>query len=147
MLFVMIAIETASGADIAGVHRLLSGARLPVEGLDPRVQLLVARRDDRDIVGSAALEEYPGGALLRSVAVAEELRGEGLGQRLTAAALDLARQRGHARVYLLTTTAAAFFPRFGFTPIARADVPDDVRGSVEFTSACPSSALVMRADL
>ena len=47
-------------------------------------------------------------------------------------------------VYLLTTTADGFFPRFGFSRITRDDVPDSVKGSVEFRSACPASAVVMR---
>ena len=47
-------------------------------------------------------------------------------------------------LYLLTTTAAGFFPKFGFERIDRCDVPRSVQMSVEFTSACPSSATVMR---
>jgi len=48
---------------------------------------------------------------------------------------------------LLTTTAADFFPKFGFEPIARADVPASVQSSIEFTSACPATATVMRKTL
>ena len=54
---------------------------------------------------------------------------------------------GVTRVFLLTTTAATFFPRFGFREVARADVDAAVRDSVEFTTACPASAVAMRADL
>jgi len=50
-------------------------------------------------------------------------------------------------LYLLTTTAADFFPRCGFRRIARADVAPAVQQSVEFTTACPSSALVMARQL
>jgi amino-acid N-acetyltransferase len=103
--------------------------------------------DADQVVGSGALELYGDAALLRSVAVAPEQRGQGLGQQLTQAALDLARQHGVRQVYLLTETAADFFPRFGFRPIARADVTPAVQRSVEFTSACPQSALVMGASL
>ncbi|MGH7319149.1 MAG: GNAT family N-acetyltransferase [Candidatus Rokuibacteriota bacterium] len=49
----------------------------------------------------AAIELYDGAALLRSVAVEAERRGEGLGQNLTRAALELARERGAKTVYLL----------------------------------------------
>jgi amino-acid N-acetyltransferase len=48
---------------------------------------------------------------------------------------------------LLTTTAERYFPRFGFERVDRKDVPESVRASVEFTSACPSSAIVMRKSL
>jgi amino-acid N-acetyltransferase len=126
------------------LFRLVEGAGLPLDGLDAHpATTLVARRDGR-IVGSAALEIHAGGALLRSVAVDASLRGEGLGLRLTNAALDLAGRTGAPAVYLLTTTAEDFFARLGFARIARAEVPEAVRRSVEFVSACPSSAVAMR---
>ena len=44
--------------------------------------------------------------------------------------------------------ATAFVARSNrFTRITRDDVPADVRQSVEFTTACPASALVMRRAL
>jgi len=104
-------------------------------------------RENGQIIGSAALELYPDGALLRSVAVAPEAQGKGLGQELTAAAIRLADTLNAPALYLLTTTAEQFFPKFGFERIARADVPATVQASVEFTSACPTSATVMRKTL
>lgn len=95
------------------------------------------------MVGCAALELYGDAALLRSLAVTPSQRGHGLGQRLTQVALDLARQCGVSAVYLLTETAADFFPRFGFQPIPRDAVPPSVQLSIEFTEACPVSAQVM----
>ncbi len=140
-------IEVAKAADLPAVLALLEASGLPQEGLaDHFATALVARRDG-SVVGSAALEVYGSTALLRSVAVAASLRGRGLGQRLARAALDLARQRGVSEVYLLTETASAYFPRFGFAPIERAQVPEAVRQSVEFTSACPDSAVAMKTTL
>jgi amino-acid N-acetyltransferase len=55
-----------------------------------------------------------------------------------------AEARGIPALYLLTTTAERYFPRFGFEVVERAEVPDDVRTTAEFTSACPASAVVMR---
>ena len=87
---------------------------------------------------------YRDGALLRSVAVALEVQRKGVGHQLTDAALAFAQELGAPAVYLLTTTAEHFFPRFGFERIARTDVPVGVQTSVEFTSACCASAVVMR---
>jgi ArsR family transcriptional regulator, arsenate/arsenite/antimonite-responsive transcriptional repressor len=67
-----------------------------------------------------------------------------LGRELTEAAIRLAQDRQVPAIYLLTTTAADYFPRFGFERATRADVPAGVQQSVEFTSACPSTAIVMR---
>jgi amino-acid N-acetyltransferase len=137
-------LERARPADADDVFRLLKQNELPVDGLrDHMATTLIARQDGR-IVGSAALEVYPDGALLRSVAVAPELQGHGLGRELTEAALRLAHDLHVPAVFLLTTTADRYFPRFGFERVTRADVPAAVQRSVEFTSACPSSATVMR---
>jgi len=136
-------IERPSKADRVSIVALVSQAGLPIDGLAVHLDTaVVARRGDR-VAACAALEIYPDGALLRSVAVAPEARGEGLGQQIVRAALDLARQKGTAAVYLLTTTAEDFFPRFGFRRVRRDDVPEGVRASIEFRSACPASATAM----
>jgi amino-acid N-acetyltransferase len=137
-------IERARTEDVDGVLALLTEQQLPLDGLREQVgSLLVVRKEGR-IVGSAALEMYADGALLRSVAVADDLRGQGLGRELTDAAIELARGQHVPAVYLLTTTADQYFPKFGFERIPRADVPATVQASVEFQSACPASAIVMR---
>lgn len=137
------AIDDGGPDDLPAARALLKRCGLPLDGLaDHTDQLLVARWNGR-LVGTAALEVYADGVLLRSVAADEQHRGTGLGTQLTQAALDRARRLGASHVYLLTTTAAPFFARRGFETIARRDVPASVRQSVEFTSACPASATVM----
>jgi amino-acid N-acetyltransferase len=137
-------IGTAQLDDLEAVSRLLVQHHLPLEGLREHVSTTLVARDRGEIVGSAALEVYPEGALLRSVAVAPGREHRGLGRELTEAALRLAQDLHVRAVFLLTTTADQYFPRFGFARITRADVPDSVQASVEFTTACPSSATVMR---
>lgn len=140
-------IDRARPEDAEDVLRLLKDHHLPIEGLhDHLTTTLVARRNGR-IVGSAALEVYPQGALLRSVAVSRDLQGHGLGRDLTDAAIRLAKDIRVPAIYLLTTTAERYFPRFGFERIARTDVPSIMQTSIEFTSACPTSATVMRKPL
>ncbi|MCI0395791.1 MAG: arsenic resistance N-acetyltransferase ArsN2, partial [Chloroflexi bacterium] len=129
----VIIIEPAAPADLTSLLELLHQSRLPLDGFSDHLATALVARDGQAIVGSAALELYGRSALLRSVAVAESRRGRGLGHQLTQAALALARQRGASHVYLLTETAAGFFPRFGFQPIDRAHVPAAVQQSLEFT--------------
>ena len=50
---------------------------------------------------------------------------------------------GVQEVFLLTTTAEHYFPRFGFACIRREEVAGSA-GRVEFQGACPASAAVMR---
>jgi amino-acid N-acetyltransferase len=139
----MLRIERARDGDLDAVRRLLTAQHLPPDGLDDHVATLLVARQDDVVVGSAALEVYRDGALLRSVAVAAELQRRGLGRDLTDAAIRMARDLGVADLYLLTTTAERFFPKFGFRTIDREDVPTSVRESVEFRSACPSTAFVL----
>lgn len=134
-------------ADLEDILALLAESRLPPDGLEAHLAGTLVARDAGRIVGCAALERYGSVALLRSVAVHPSRRGEGLGQRLTAAALDKARRDGIRKIYLLTETAGDFFPRFGFRPIARDAVDAAVRESVEFTTTCPASALAMALEI
>jgi amino-acid N-acetyltransferase len=138
-----IRIERGTAPDMPHVQRLLERNLLPIAGLEAHVETLLVARSGDAIVGSAALEMYASGALLRSVCVDPLFQGQALGQRLTEAAIDIARDAGRPAIYLLTTTAERFFPRFGFECVARDQVPADVQQSVEFTSACPASAIVM----
>ncbi len=132
--------------ELPDVRRLLERVDLPREGVGEDLTLVVARRGGV-LVGCAGLEWHADGALFRSLAVDPAARGAGVGQCLTRRAMTLAAQRGHRRLYLLTETAGAFFPRLGFRPIERVAVPPGVRTSVEFTGACPDTALAMVCDL
>jgi amino-acid N-acetyltransferase len=140
-------IEAAHERDLPDVRRLLELSHLPLEGVADHVRTMLVAREGSQVVGTAGLEVYTDGALLRSVAVDPARQGRRLGHQLTEAALRLAQLNGAVTVFLLTTTAERFFPRFGFEPIARDEVPASVLASVEFQSACPESAIVMRKRL
>jgi amino-acid N-acetyltransferase len=140
-------IDRARAEDLDAVLGLLREHHLPLEGLRDHFATTIVAREDGCILGTAGLEVYADGALLRSVAVAPGAQGHGLGHELTNAAIHLAGEVGAPAVFLLTTTAERFFPKFGFEPIQRHDVPTSVQASVEFISACPSTATVMRKPL
>jgi len=140
-------IEPATPRDLAEICELLVRLHLPTDDVGEHLAtMLVARKDGR-IVGTAGLEMYADGALLRSVAVDARSQGQRLGHQLTEAALRLAATHGVPAVFLLTTTAERFFPKFGFDRIDREQVPASVQQSVEFQSACPASAVAMRRQL
>lgn len=126
------------------MRELLRACALPEAGLGepPGTVLLVAKGADR-LVACGALEPYGRYALLRSVAVSDELRGHGLGARITEAILKRAAELGLDAVYLLTTTAPGFFARLGFEELPRSAVPEAIAGSLEFSSICPASAVAM----
>jgi amino-acid N-acetyltransferase len=140
-------IERAHARDADHVLRLVEESQLTTDGLlDHLATILVARLGQR-IVGTAGLEIHSDGGLLRSVAVASDVRGRGLGTALVDSALHMAEELSVSDVYLLTFTAEDYFQRFGFQSLDRGDVPASLRTSVQFTYACPSTALVMRKQL
>ena len=140
-------IDRASDADGPSILQLVRDAGLPLDGLVDALETAFIARAGAAIVGCSALEIYVDGALLRSVVVAPAARGCGVGQRLTQAALTWAQSLGVPAVYLLTTSAESYFPRFGFALVTREQVPASVKESVEFRSACPASAIVVRKTL
>ena len=122
-----IRIDRATPADAGPLLALMERAQLPTDGLASHLDAaFVAREGDR-IVGSVAIEIYADGGLLRSVAVDADQRGTGLGARLTEVAIEDAQRRALPALYLLTTTAEHFFPRFGFERIGRDEVPASVQ--------------------
>ena len=100
-----------------------------------------------EIVGSIGMEYVGGCALLRSAAVSAKHRGHGVARRLTEEIIARARSRGVESVYLLTTTAEAYFPKFGFEVVPRHVAPPEIRATGEFTGTCPASATLMTLSL
>jgi amino-acid N-acetyltransferase len=130
------------------VRGLLAAAGLADEGLEDQfpAAYAVLEGDGRPL-GLAGLERYGASGLLRSVAVATDSRGTGAGRLLVADRLGRARADGLAAVYLLTNTAADWFPRFGFGVITREELPPDLDAAPEVAGGCPATATVMRLAL
>jgi amino-acid N-acetyltransferase len=136
-------VRPATPSDLAHVEALLTRSGLPLDGVREALPTFVVAQAGGDIVGVAGLEVCCNNALLRSVAVADSHRSRGVGRALVTRVVADAEARGINALYLLTTTAEHYFPMFGFRPIARDQVPDDIQATAEFTSACPASAVVM----
>lgn len=140
-------IEPMRAGEREAVHALLQSCNLPLDGFDDTHVVALVARDGDAIVGSAAIEIYGAAGLLRSVAVSPPYRGKTLGIQLTRAAIAAAQAHGLTALYLLTETASRFFPKFGFAPVSRADIPAAVKTSIEFTTACPASAAAFHLSL
>lgn len=140
----MIAIERASRNDRLAIEALLTSNGLPLAGLELAEDMTLVARTDGNFTGCAAVEPHGSVGLLRSVCVAEAERGTGLGRRLVAEAESLAAAAGIGELYLLTETAAAWFPRLGYESTELAAAPAALTDSPEFTGACPDSAVLLR---
>lgn len=141
-------VRNAAANDFDAVRALLEGAHLPTDGLADFFgpAYAVAECDGR-VIGAEGIERHGTSGLLRSAVVDDRYRGKGVGDLLTRDRLSWARASGLEDVWLLTTTAADYFPRFGFTTADRAAAPAALQQSIEFREACPASAVAMRLSL
>jgi amino-acid N-acetyltransferase len=89
------------------------------------------------------LEIHGEAALLRSLVVSAEARTRGLGSTLVQHAEGYAAARQVRSIYLLTTTAEAFFEHRGYRRVDRAQAPASIQSTREFASLCPSSSAFM----
>jgi len=137
-------IRAALSKDFVAVAALLLANDLPLEGVPRSMDGFLVAEHGGVIVGAIGMECYGADALLRSAVVNAALRGTGVGTRLVDAIITEAERREAGDLWLLTTTAERWAPRFGFAVAAREEVPASVRASQEFRGACPDSAIIMR---
>lgn len=123
---------------------LLAAAKLPTHDLTEdhceHFYYSGSREEPEALVG---LELFGNVALLRSLVVAEFLRGTGAGSALLEHAEREARGAGVSHLYLLTTTAEPFFLKRGFMRASRESAPDAIRATREFSGLCPASSAFM----
>jgi amino-acid N-acetyltransferase len=136
--------EHAQAHDLVPARELLRRLSLPDHGVAEQFGHYLVVRDATRLVGVCGVEVCGDDGLLRSVAVDPDYRGEGIGALLVAGAQELARKLKLEALYVLTTTADAFFRRHGFQDVAREKAPEAVRSSWEFSSGCPASSAFMR---
>jgi amino-acid N-acetyltransferase len=128
--------------------RLLEGAQLPVADLtDAHMEHFFFSGPEQAPTGLVGLEFCGRDALLRSLVVTPASRGAGLGKALTRHAEEHARSHGARAVYLLTTTAAAFFRAHGYSVADRATAPAAIRATPEFADICPASSAFLFKEL
>ena len=136
-------IRKATNRDLDAVEGLLSANNLPLDGVKENLSGFIVAEEGGRVIGAVGLERFGSVALLRSAVVSEGRRGGGVGRQLVEHLLDYAESDGIEELFLLTTTAEDYFPRFGFTRTTRSAVPPAVKASAEFQGACPDTALVM----
>jgi amino-acid N-acetyltransferase len=138
-------LRPAEPEDLSAIQSLLQSLGLPHHDLTPsKLEHFLVYAEDETLCGVVGLELCGSDALLRSLAVPQKRRHEGIGARLVEAIERHAEAVGVASIYLLTTTATDYFRHFGYTPIGRDELPPAVQDTDEAASLCPSSATCMR---
>lgn len=139
----MLRLRSADARDGNGIRTLLERNGLPTEDLGSSHPDFVVAEEGEDLAGAGALERFGTVALLRSVVVALDRRGSGVGRRIVRELEQRARASGVRELVLLTQTAAPFFEHHGYRIVERGKVSPAVQASEEFRSICPVSAICM----
>lgn len=128
----------------AGAEALLTAASLPASDLtDEHMEHFFFCGAEDAPTALVGIELRGASALLRSLVVRPDLRSTGLGKALVEHAEAHARAHGVRSLYLLTTTAAAFFERRGYVAAPRESAPTEIRATREFSDLCPASSAFM----
>ena len=130
-------------AETEAIRTLLIEAELPHEDFAQHLNHFLTAKQNGTLAGAIGLEIYGESGLLRSLVVDAAYRGQGLGIELGEQIFAYAKSQDVKKLYLLTTTAADFFPKLDFSTIDRDNVPSAIQNTEEFASICPSTAVCM----
>lgn len=133
-------VQRAHSEDLEQIISLLKQEKLPVSGVSDVIDSFSVVKSGNTVLAAGVIEPHGADGLLRSVVVASDQQGKGLGARVVSHLVD----HFEGDVYLLTETAERFFVRFGFETVSRDVAPAELRAAEEFRSLCPESAAFMR---
>lgn len=137
-------VRPAEITDLPAVEAILKASDLLFEDCYIHIDsFLVAVAGDK-IVGTGGLEHCGDVALLRSIAVVEDCRGQGIGDTLYFQLKSRAQSHGAKALYLLTETAEQYFEARDFSVVKRNAVPTAIGETQQFSNLCPASATAMK---
>jgi amino-acid N-acetyltransferase len=130
-------------ADVVRLESLLLQNQLPSQDCVAQAEHFFGLYQEQKLVAAGGLEPAGQFALLRSVVVLSACRAQGLGAMMTEFLIHKAVTQNYESLYLLTESAETYFLKFGFTLVARDQVPDEIAATQQFSSLCPDSAHCM----
>ncbi|MEE4331142.1 MAG: arsenic resistance N-acetyltransferase ArsN2 [Wenzhouxiangella sp.] len=136
--------KTPTVQHLPAIASLLADSGLPTDDLvEQDLSLFRIEESEAGLTAVGGLERCGQTALIRSVATAGAMQGRGIAGRIVEALERLAEDQGFASLYLLTESAERYFESRGYSTVDRAEVPQAVRESRQFSSLCPSSATIL----
>ena len=139
-----IQIQVAQAEHLPALVALLTRNQLLGDDLPADLANFWLAFDGDQLIGSVGVDVYGNVGLLRSVSVDARYRNQSIARQLCEIAFRETRQRGITELYLITTTADRYFKGLDFVPVARNTVPEAILQTAQFSSLCPSSAVVMK---
>ena len=126
-----------------GLIAALEAEGLPTDDLREPGRRFYRFEDDAGLIGYGGLERVGPDVLIRSIIVIDTRRGAGLGAAILSCLEAEAAEQRATGLYLLTTSATAFFQRHGYAVLSRSAAPPAVAASQQFSALCPASAAFM----
>lgn len=125
----------------------LEAAGLPTDDLHEPGRRFFRFEDAEGLIGFGGLEQLGPDVLVRSIVVIDSRRGGGHGGAILSWLEAESANQGAAGLYLLTTTATAFFQRHSYVELPRSAAPNAIAASRQFSALCPTSAAFMFKEL
>jgi enamine deaminase RidA (YjgF/YER057c/UK114 family)/N-acetylglutamate synthase-like GNAT family acetyltransferase len=132
-------IVTASFEPGSDLESMLRSVDLPLPGEHDQVTMLKAYLGG-ELVGCVGYGCYGDSAVLHSLVVVREAKGEGVGRALVEGVVERVRRLSVRRIYLATTDTTRYFAYLGFLPIERAAVASAVLLSPELAEYAAGEA-------
>ncbi len=133
--------------NLPAIKALLANNNLPFEDIGTENQSFWTSKHNQQLLGCIGIERFGPRAILRSMAVAEAHRGNGIAQNLYQTLIADCIANQIVELTLLTNTAKGFFDKMGWEVVHRDSVHSEVKQSAEFSHLCPVSATVMQLSL
>lgn len=137
-------LRQATATDLAVIHHILVTNGLPTADADEQLTTFFVADTAAGIAGVIGIEQASDSVLLRSLAVANDRRKQGIGTALVEQALQHSRQIGAKTAYLLTNTAESFAARWGFDQIPREAIPTELLQNSSLATLCPTTSICMK---
>lgn len=140
-------LRSASPSDAISIAALLERCGLPNADTAAIIKYFHIALHAGSLIGCAAAEPHGSDILIRSVAVEPAWRDQGIATHLVAALLIRARGTDARAAYLLSSSAPAYFARWGFSLFPVEQVPAAISASPAFQRARQDPAVCMRCAL
>ena len=133
-------LEAAKAADLPEIDELIAAVNGDRVDLATD-QFVVAKSEDARILGCGRLRPYPEFCEIASLAVADDVRAEGIGRAIVSRLLE----QYTGTIYLICEDEVLeFFRRFGFESIPEAEMPPGLRPKWEFFRPAGGSMNLMK---
>ena len=124
--------RAATADDVPAMSALIASENLPPFFIEEFLDGFIVSDRDGAMLACGGVEIYGDCAVIRSIVVAPEGRGLGLGRRAAELLMEQGRERGASEFYLFTMDAWPFWQHLGFADVALDEWADAPRACWQY---------------